>query len=158
MWCFAHSLQVALDRSKASPTEQGRLVQLDFSTAFDRASRCGLLYKLRSIGVGGHFLFIVSEFLSYRGQCVRMDGEVSASVDIVVVLYCTPWSSSNLLETILRAMRIILRSMLLFLDRFRARVWWNRWIRIWQQSIISIWNGIRRQNPWFLTGLGPSHT
>ena len=29
-----------------------RLVQLDFSAAFDRVGHCSLLYKLRSIGVG----------------------------------------------------------------------------------------------------------
>ena len=31
---------------------EGRLVQLDFSTAFARVRHHGLLYKLRSIGVG----------------------------------------------------------------------------------------------------------
>ena len=36
------------------------LVQLDFSATFDRVSYRGLLYKLRSIGVGGPFLLIVS--------------------------------------------------------------------------------------------------
>ena len=45
---LSHSLQVALDRGM-----KGRLVQLDFSAAFDRVSHRGLLYKLRSIGVGG---------------------------------------------------------------------------------------------------------
>ena len=52
---LSHNLQVALDRSM-----KGRLVQLDFSAAFDRVSHRGLLYKLRSIGVGGQFLSIVS--------------------------------------------------------------------------------------------------
>ena len=32
-----------------------RLVQLDFSAAFDRVSLNGLLLKLRSIGVGEQF-------------------------------------------------------------------------------------------------------
>ena len=44
---------------------------------------CGLLHKLMSIGVGGLFLSIVSEFLSDRKQHVHLDGKVSASVDVV---------------------------------------------------------------------------
>ena len=67
-------LQVALNRGK-----EGRLVQLDFSAAFDRVSHCGPLYKLSSIGVGGQYLSIVSEVLydrrqvrafGWNGQCV----------------------------------------------------------------------------------------
>ena len=59
-----------------------RLIQMDFSTAFEYSSHCGLLYKLRFITVGGQFLFIVSEFFSDRRQIVRLDGKVSASVDV----------------------------------------------------------------------------
>ena len=55
----SHHLQAALDRGM-----EGRLVQLDFSAAFDRVSLRGLQYKLRSIDVGGQLLSIVSEFLS----------------------------------------------------------------------------------------------
>ena len=43
----SHCLQVDLDRGM-----EGRLVQVNFSAAFDRVSHCGLLYKLMSIGVG----------------------------------------------------------------------------------------------------------
>ena len=60
----------------------GRLDQLNFSAAFDRVSHCSLLYKLRFIGGGGQFLFIVSQFLSDRRQRVRLDGKVSVSVDV----------------------------------------------------------------------------
>ena len=56
-----HHLQVALDRGN-----EERLVQLNFSAAFDRVSHCDLLCKLRSIGVEGRFLSIVSEFLTKR--------------------------------------------------------------------------------------------
>ena len=62
---------------------EGSLVQLDFSTTFDRVSQRDLLHELNSIGVGGKFLFIVSEFLSDRRQSLRLDGKVSASVDVV---------------------------------------------------------------------------
>ena len=61
-----------------------KLVQLDFSTTVDRVSHRGLLYKLRSIGVGGQFLFIIWEFLSDRRHRVRFDGKVSASVNVAL--------------------------------------------------------------------------
>ena len=50
---------------------EGRLVQLNFSTAFDRGNHRCLLHKLRSIGVGGQFLSILSEFFSDKRQRVR---------------------------------------------------------------------------------------
>ena len=71
--------QITLDRGMGG----GRLVQLDFSAAFDRVSHCGLLYKLRSIGIGRQFLPIVSVFVIDRRQCMRLDGKVSKSVDLV---------------------------------------------------------------------------
>ena len=63
---LSHQLQVALDRGMKE-----RLVQLDFSVAFDRLSHRGLLYKLRSIGIGKKFLFRVLQFLWCRRQRVR---------------------------------------------------------------------------------------
>ena len=60
-----------------------RLVQLDFTAAFDRVSHRCLLYKLTSIGVEGQFLSIVSEFLSDRRQHMPLDGKVSESADVV---------------------------------------------------------------------------
>ena len=51
LW-FAHivsqSIQVALDRGM-----EGRLVQLNFSVAFNMASLYDILYKLRDIDSGG---------------------------------------------------------------------------------------------------------
>ena len=78
MLTFSYHLQVAQDRGI-----ERRLVQLDFSAAFDRMSHRGLLYKLKTIDVEGKFLFIVSEFFSDRKQRVRLDGKVSASVNII---------------------------------------------------------------------------
>ena len=75
---LSHILQVAFDRGM-----EGRLVQLNFSTTFDRVSHSGLLYKFRSIGVGGQFLSIVSKFLSDIRQRVRLDGKVSALVNVI---------------------------------------------------------------------------
>ena len=40
-----------------------------------------------SIGVGGQFLSIVSEFLSDKRQRVSLDGKVSESVDAVSVSF-----------------------------------------------------------------------
>ena len=57
---------------------------MDFLATFDRVSHRGLFYKLRSVGVGGQFLYIVSEFLSDRKQRVRLDEKVSESVDVVL--------------------------------------------------------------------------
>ena len=70
---LSHRLRGALDRGM-----EGSLVQLDFSAAFYKVSHRGLLCKLRSTGVGEHFLSIESEFLSdkttrvfgWYGQCV----------------------------------------------------------------------------------------
>ena len=62
---------------------KGRLVQLDFSAAFNKVSQQSLLYKLGSIGVGGQFLLIVSKILIGRRQRERLNGKVSASVNVV---------------------------------------------------------------------------
>ena len=52
---------ITCSQSATTRKLRGRLVQLEFSAAFDRGS---LLYKLRSIGVEGQFSSIESEFLN----------------------------------------------------------------------------------------------
>ena len=59
------------------------IVQLDFSAAFDRVSHSGLLFKLKSIGVGGSVLLICTDFLSNRRQRVEADGATSEWIPIV---------------------------------------------------------------------------
>ena len=59
------------------------IVQLDFSAAFDRVSHSGLLFKLKSIGVGGSKLSISTEFLSDHGQRVVVDGAASEWITII---------------------------------------------------------------------------
>ena len=54
MHTLSHHLQITLDKGM-----EGRLFQLNFSAAFDRVSHFGVLYKLRSMRVGGQFLSIV---------------------------------------------------------------------------------------------------
>ena len=51
-----HHLQVALNRDM-----EGRLIQLDVSSALNRVKHCGLLHKMRSIDVGRQFESIVSQ-------------------------------------------------------------------------------------------------
>ena len=43
----------------------------------------GLLYKLRSNGIGGSVFSVIQEFLSNRRQCVSVDGSLSDFVDVV---------------------------------------------------------------------------
>ena len=50
---ISHHIQKSLDAGMES-----YIVQLDFSAAFDRVSHSGLLFKFKSIGVGGIVLYI----------------------------------------------------------------------------------------------------
>ena len=75
---ISHILQEALECG-----HEARVVQIDFSAAFDRVNHSALLYKLRSVGVGGPVLSIISEFLSSRVQRVCVDGQYSDFCDVV---------------------------------------------------------------------------
>ena len=46
--CVAHTLQNALEMG-----QEDRIVQIDFSAAFDKVNHQGILFKLCSVGVGG---------------------------------------------------------------------------------------------------------
>jgi len=74
----SHVLQSALDHGC-----EAKLVQIDFSAAFDRVNHEGLLFKLRSVGVGGSFFSVIQQFLTDRRQCVSVDGGKSGFVDVV---------------------------------------------------------------------------
>ena len=67
--CVSQTLQSALENG-----QEARIVQIDFSAAFDRVNRLGILYKLCSVGIGGSVLSILTEFLSNRSQQVMVDG------------------------------------------------------------------------------------
>ena len=54
-----------------------------YSAAVDRVSRSGILFKLKSNGVGGSVLSICEEFLSDRPQRVVVDGPTSQWIPIV---------------------------------------------------------------------------
>ena len=59
------------------------IVQLDFSSAFDRVSHSGLFFKLKSFGVDGSVLSICREFLSNCRQRVLVDGATSEWIPII---------------------------------------------------------------------------
>ena len=63
-----------------------RIVQIDFSAAFDRVNHLGILYKLCSVGIGGSVLSILTEFLSNQSQQVMVDGCRSKLVNAVSVV------------------------------------------------------------------------
>ena len=59
------------------------ILQLDFSASFDRVSHRGLLFKLKSIGVGGSVLSFCREFLSNCRQRVVSDDPTSEWIQII---------------------------------------------------------------------------
>ena len=63
--------------------QEARIVQIDFSAAFDRVNHQGILYKLCSVGVGGSVLSVLTQFLSNRSQYVVVDGCRSKLVNVV---------------------------------------------------------------------------
>ena len=76
--CVSHTLQSALESG-----QEARIVQIDFSAAFDRANHLGILYKLCFVGIGGSLLSILTQFLSNRSQQVMVDGCRSKLVNVV---------------------------------------------------------------------------
>ena len=61
--CLSHRLQSALESG-----QEARIVQIDFSAAFDRINHLGILYKLCSVGIEGSVLSILTQFLSIQSQ------------------------------------------------------------------------------------------
>ena len=64
---------------------EARIVQIDFSAAFDRVKNQGILYRLCSVGIGCPVLSILTQFLSNRSHHVMVDGCRSKLVDVVSV-------------------------------------------------------------------------
>ena len=58
--CVSHSLQSALESG-----QEARIVQIDFSAAFDRVNHQGILYKLCSVCIGG-FCVVYIDTVSIR--------------------------------------------------------------------------------------------
>ena len=55
--CMSHTLQSVLES-----WQEARIVQIDFSAAFDRVNHQGILYKLCSVGIGGSVFEYVDSF------------------------------------------------------------------------------------------------
>ena len=96
--CVSQTLQSALEGG-----EEARIVQIDFSSAFDRVNHQTILYKISSVGIGGSVLSKLTKFLSNRSQHVMVHGCRSKLVNILsecrrAVFWarycssCTPWS------------------------------------------------------------------
>ena len=76
--CVQHTLQRVLESGK-----DARIVQFDFSAAFDWVNYQEILYKLCSVGIGGSVLSILTQFLSNRSQHVMVDGCTSKLINVV---------------------------------------------------------------------------
>ena len=59
--CLSHTLQSALESG-----QEARIMQIDFSAAFDGVNHQGILYRLCSVGIRGSVLSILTQFLSNR--------------------------------------------------------------------------------------------
>ena len=75
---MSHTLQSALESG-----QEARIVQIDFSAAFDRVNYQRILYKLCSVGIAGSVLSILIQFLSDRSQYVMVDDCRSKLVNVV---------------------------------------------------------------------------
>ena len=76
--CMSHKLQNTLEGG-----QQARIVQIDFSTAFDRVNHKGILYKYCSVGIGGSVLSLLTQFLSNLSQHIMVGSCRSKPVNIV---------------------------------------------------------------------------
>ena len=75
---MSYTLQSALESG-----QEARIVQIDFSAAFDRVNHQRILYKLISVGIEGSVLSVLTLFLSNRSQYVLVDGCPSKLVNVV---------------------------------------------------------------------------
>ena len=76
--CVFLALHCALESG-----QEARIVQIDFSAAFDRVNHQGIFYRLCSVGIGVSVLSILTQFLSNRSQHVIVDGCRHKLVDAV---------------------------------------------------------------------------
>ena len=75
---MAHTLQSVLETG-----QEARIVQIDFSTAFDRVNHQWIVFKLCSVGVGISVLSVLTQFLSNWSEYVVVDGCRSKLFNVV---------------------------------------------------------------------------
>ena len=75
---MSHTLQSTLESGYGA-----RIVQIDFSAAFDRVNHRGILYKLGSVGIGGSVLSLMTQIITFRSQYVLVDSCQSKLVNVV---------------------------------------------------------------------------
>ena len=63
--------------------QEARIVQIDFSAAFEKVIHLGIICILCSVGIGGSVLSILTQFLSNRSQHVMVVGCRSKLVKVV---------------------------------------------------------------------------
>ena len=66
---LSHTLQSALESG-----QEARIVQIDFSAAFDRVNHLVILCKLCSVGIVGSVFSILAQFQSNQSQYFMADG------------------------------------------------------------------------------------
>ena len=78
LFCVSHTM-----KSASESGQEARIVQIDFSAAFDSVNHLGILYNLCSVCIGGSVLSILTQFLSNRSQQVMVDGCRNKLVNVV---------------------------------------------------------------------------
>ena len=69
---MAHTLQSALETG-----QEARILQTNFSVAFDRVHHQGILFKFCSVGVGGSVLSVPTHVVSLNSVTVYRGGWLS---------------------------------------------------------------------------------
>ena len=73
--------------------QEARIIQVDFSAAFDWVNQQEILFKLCSVGVGGSVLSVLTQLLSNGSQYVVVDGCRSKKVKLREVLWARSCST-----------------------------------------------------------------
>ena len=74
----SHTLQSAFGSGQGA-----RIMEIDFSAAFDRVTHLGILNKLCSVGIGCSVLSLLTQFLSNRSQHIMVNGCRSKLINVV---------------------------------------------------------------------------
>lgn len=62
--------------------QEAKLIFLPFNAVFDRVNQIALLFKIILLGNEGSFLYVLSDFIREKTQCVSIDACLSSSCSI----------------------------------------------------------------------------